>query len=61
MMLLALPACASKRIVTGGTEMAACRIFNPIRDSSRDTKETQDQVQDHNDVWDGVCLPKDKK
>lgn len=33
----------------------ACLAFQPIRWSSRDTRETLDQIAEHNAVWEAVC------
>lgn len=54
--LLAATGCASgsTAIETGKGTPAACDMFQPIRASSRDTAETQRQIDAHNSVW--VCL-----
>ena len=54
---LALAACRtiSGKTNTAATEDWACLAFQPIRWSSRDTKETLDQIAEHNAVWEALC------
>jgi hypothetical protein len=33
----------------------ACLAFKPIRWSSHDTKETLDQIAEHNAIWEAEC------
>ena len=59
LMALLLAGCQTTRTtVTDRPETAgnwACLAFQPIRWSSRDTKETLDQIAEHNAVWEALC------
>lgn len=57
--LLLLAACATQALpptsISAQTEVA-CEAFSPIRYSTRDTLETQEQARGHNAAWDALCL-----
>ena len=53
--LFQMSACQTSSTNTAATEDWACLAFQPIRWSSRDTKETVDQIAEHNAVWEAVC------
>lgn len=57
-LLLAMAPTACRTTATGVTERAdrwECLAFRPIRWSREDTRETIDQIAEHNAVWDALC------
>jgi hypothetical protein len=54
---LLMPVAACQTMDTGGTDvkLVACQSFKPISWSSKDTRETQDGVTEHNAVYKDMC------
>lgn len=61
LLIFALALTACRTTVTGATDAAdraerwECLAFRPIRWSREDTRETIDQIAEHNAVWDALC------
>lgn len=58
-LLLFLPAACQTTASVGTSSTTMCAVFKPIYWSKDDTRETQEQVVEHNKVWSTLC--KDKK
>lgn len=58
-MMLSLSLTACQTMASGGINYnvatVACKAFKPISWSSKDTRETQDQVVEHNSVYKEIC------